>query len=221
MPSSSLPTGIGPAWVAWYSLAATSSPAVGNLLVRSGVRWGVMEVVAVAPEDPPEHEPEPGRPASFDEVFVSHHARLVRLAGLLCGDRDEAEDVVADVFARTYRRWRTVPIEDPGAYLRRGVVNEVRSRWRRRDTRRRIDRAQRHEATVESPPADAGLGDQDRLRVALGRLPERQRAALVLRFYEDRSEAETAALLGVPTGTVKSTVSRGLERLQALLEEDG
>jgi RNA polymerase sigma factor (sigma-70 family) len=97
------------------------------------------------------------------------------------------------------------------------VVNEVRSRWRKRGVRRRIDARRTRDLVLESPAADAGVGDHQRLAHALAQLNERQRAAIVLRFYDDRSEAETAALLDMPVGTVKSTVSRGLARLAELL----
>jgi RNA polymerase sigma-70 factor (sigma-E family) len=159
-------------------------------------------------------------PLDFDAVFAEQHDRLLRIAGLLCGDRDEAEDVVAEVFARTYRHWKKGGIDDISAYLRRGVVNEVRSRWRKRSVRRRIDARRSRDDIVDAPGADAAVGEADRLQVALLELPERQRSAIVLRFYDDRSEAETAAVLGVPLGTVKSSVSRGLARLAELLGEE-
>lgn len=163
--------------------------------------------------------PEP-QPDDFDAVFHQHHRRLVQVAGLLCGSADEAEDVVAEVFARTYRQWRRGRIDDVGAYLRRGVVNEVRSRWRKRAVRRRVDARRTHDGDLVAPRADAGIGEHQRLAEALVLLNGRQRAAIVLRFYDDRSEAETADLLGVPVGTVKSAVSRGLARLAELLGEE-
>lgn len=185
-----------------------------------------MVLVAVAPQPeavPPMPSgarlPEP-QPTDFDTVFALHHARMVRVAGLLCGDQDEAEDVVAEVFARTYRRWRKGGIDDIGAYLRRGVVNEVRSRWRKKGVRRRVDARRTRDLVLEAPGADVGVGDGQRLAAALAQLNERQRAVIVLRFYDDRSEAETAALMDIPAGTVKSTVSRGLARLAELLGDE-
>jgi RNA polymerase sigma-70 factor (sigma-E family) len=160
-------------------------------------------------------------PAGFDAVFELQHDRMLRIAGLLCGDRDEAEDVVAEVFARTYRRWQKGGIDDVGAYLRRGVVNEVKSRWRKRSVRRRVHERRTRDDQLEAPGADAAVGEAQRLQDALVQLPDRQRAAIVLRFYDDRSEAETAAVLGIPVGTVKSSVARGLARLAVLLGEPG
>jgi RNA polymerase sigma-70 factor (sigma-E family) len=152
----------------------------------------------------------------FAEVFNTHHRRAVRLAYLLTSDPDQAEDVVAEAFAKVYRRWRRTTIEDVGAYVRRAVANEANSRLRRRYLER--DRAahrtgdQRGVRQVEDHAVD-----QDQVWRALQRLPRRQRTAVVLRYFEDLSEQETAEVLGVSTGTVKSQVSRGLDRLEAVL----
>jgi RNA polymerase sigma-70 factor (sigma-E family) len=177
-------------------------------------------VVAASVVDVDEALPMPV-PTDFETVFGMHHARLLRIAGLLCGDAQEAEDVVAEVFARTFRRWQKGGIDDVGAYLRRGVVNEVRSRWRKRSVRRRVDARRTRDADEVAPAADVDIGEGARLQHALAQLTERQRAAIVLRFYDDRSEADTAAVLDVPIGTVKSSVSRGLARLAELLGEPG
>lgn len=191
-------------------LAGTEMPGVGDAEVPprpeavSGAAAGL-----AAPE-----------PLEFDAVFAQQHDRLLRIAGLLCGDRDEAEDVVAEVFARTYRQWKKGRIDDVGAYLRRGVVNEVRSRWRKRSVRRRVDARRSRDDVLDAPGADTAVGEHERLQVALLELNERQRAAIVLRFYDDRTEADTAAVLGVPVGTVKSSVARGLARLADLLGEE-
>jgi RNA polymerase sigma-70 factor (sigma-E family) len=156
-------------------------------------------------------------PASFDVVFEAQHERLMRLAWLLCGDEAEAEDAIAEVFARLCRRWTTVnDIRDLDAYLRRAVVNEVRSSLRRRVRIRRV----RSGSPYGAAAPDRDLGERERMHRALLQLGHRQRAALVLRFYEDLSEADTARLLRMPVGTVKSTVSRGLERLRRILEEE-
>lgn len=155
--------------------------------------------------------------ASFDAIFAAHHDRLVRLTALLCGDRDQAEDIVAEVFARTYPKWQKGGIDDIGAYLRRGAVNHVKSGWRKKATRRRIDERRRREP--EPGLVDDAVNERHRVQAALQELPERQRAVIVLRFFDDRSEADTAAILDMPGGTVKSNVSRGLARLRELLED--
>ncbi|MBV9952025.1 MAG: sigma-70 family RNA polymerase sigma factor [Acidimicrobiia bacterium] len=153
-----------------------------------------------------------------ERLFEDHHRHLVRLAGLLTGDGDQAQDLVADVFAALLRKPR-VAMDDPRAYLRRCVVNRVASAGRRSLRRAtigaRIDRPASSSASAEGPVAE-----RDRVGRALMQLPGRQREVIVLRHFEDLSEAQTAALLGVPVGTVKSANARGVAALADLLRED-
>lgn len=156
---------------------------------------------------------------SFAEVFAAHHRRAVRLAYLLTNDPHVAEDVVAEAFANVWVQWDRGRVADVGPYLRRAVVNNIRSRHRRtvvamRETERRTG----DERGVRTFDEDAA--DRDEVWQALQRVPERQRVAIVLRYYEDLSEAETARVLGVSVGTVKSQVSRGMDRLRELLAWD-
>lgn len=160
--------------------------------------------------------PEIDQHGSFAEVFNVHHRRVVRLAYLLTSDADQAEDVVAEAFAKVYRRWHRGEIRDVGAYLRRAVVNEANSSLRRRYlARREASRRTGDDRGVRL--VDEQAADHDEVWRALATLPARQRQAIVLRYFEDLSEADTAALLGVSVGTVKSQVSRGLDRLQTEL----
>jgi RNA polymerase sigma-70 factor (sigma-E family) len=161
-----------------------------------------------------------GSAVDFVDVFRAHEAAALRLAYALTGDVGIAEDVVADAFARMYGRWRRDRIDDPRAYLRRVIVNQVRGRFRRAAVQRK-HRGDVPSSQSTTAAADEGLGDRDRLRRALSLLPPRQRATVVLRIVEDLSEAETAALLGVSSGTVKTQLSRGLERLRTALDERG
>ncbi len=153
---------------------------------------------------------------TFATVFNAHHRRAVRLAYLLTSDADQAEDIVAEAFVKVYPRWRRGEVRDVGAYLRRAVANEANSRLRRRYLERR-EVTRRHGDERGVRLVDDHAADRDEVWAALGRLPLRQRQAVVLRYYEDLSEAETAEVLGVSVGTVKSQVSRGLARLQELL----
>ncbi len=160
------------------------------------------------------------RDDDFAGVYAANRERAVRLAWLLTSDVDQAEDVVADAFAKVWRRWQRGGIEDPAAYVRRAVVNEANSKLRRRYRERAEDRRQRGD--------DRGIrlhdeqaADRDAVWQALQRLPERQRAAVVLRYYEDLSEAQAADVLGVAVGTVKSLTSRGLQRLEQELAAAG
>ena len=127
---------------------------------------------------------------------------VLRLAYVLTGDGGLAEDVVADAFAAMYPRWKSGKVDDPVAYLRRAVVNQIRGRFRRNTTRRKFERSAR--PSESHAASDTGVDDRDAVRTALLALPVGQRAVVALRFLEDRSEADTAAMLGVSVGTVKS-----------------
>ena len=151
--------------------------------------------------------------AGFAAVFETHRRPALRLAYVLTGNANEAEDVVAEAFARMYPHYLSGKIDDPGAYLRRTVVNVTRGRFRRLATRRNYEAGRRRGEPVVASDDEAVVA-RDSLRLALASLPPRQRAAVVLRVIEDLSEAETAEMLGVSVGTVKGYVSRALERLR-------
>ena len=153
------------------------------------------------------------------ELYLRHADDAVRLAYLLTGDHALAEDLVQDAFVRL--AGRLVHLRDPGAfqaYLRRTVVNLSHSHFRRRRVERAYLERERSSAWLAPQWPDRPLEDREDLWRALGRLSGRQRAALVLRFYEDLTERQTAKALGCAIGTVKSLVFRGL---QALREEIG
>ncbi len=155
---------------------------------------------------------------SFTTVFNEHHRRAVRLAYLLTSDADQAEDIVAEAFAMVYVRWSKGEVRDVGSYLRRAVANEANSKLRRRYLERAVaGRRSGDDRGVRM--IDDGAADRDQVWQSIQRLPDKQRKAVVLRFYEDLPEAETAELLGCSVGAVKSQVSRGLARLQELLGE--
>jgi len=146
------------------------------------------------------------------------HARggaLARSAYLLTGDAQLAEDLLQETLARVAQNWRKVAREgSPDAYARRVMHNLTVDAWRRR-------RSRPHEV-LGTPPELAGRGDAvdvERrvvLRDALARLTPRQRAVLSLRFYEDQTEVEVAAVLGISVSTVKSTAREALARLRAV-----
>lgn len=153
--------------------------------------------------------------AGFREFVLARGPALTRTAYLLTGDRTAAEDLVQAALVKAAVRWRRlVAGGDPEAYLRRIIINDQISGWRRRG---------RHETAMSDPP-DPGLPDPADatarrldLAAALAQLAPRQRAVIVLRFYEDRSEAETAALLGCAIGTVKSQTADALARLRRIM----
>lgn len=153
--------------------------------------------------------------ADFGELFARHGTGALRLATLLCGDRQQAEDAVSEAFARVWVVWRTTRLRNPRAYVRKAVVNEVRNRHRRRALESR--EAQRRTADQRGQRThDDTVADRDHVLGLLDQLPHRQRTAVVLRYYEDLTEADTAALMRCPKGTVKSLTSRGLARLRVL-----
>ncbi|MEU3555710.1 SigE family RNA polymerase sigma factor [Streptomyces fragilis] len=149
----------------------------------------------------------------FQEFVQARWTRLVRTAYLLTGDRHLAEDLTQTALTKAYRSWRRVLRADsPEAYVRRILVSCNSDRFRKR----RVP-----ESLTASVPERAGRDEGERadtrgtLVEALAALPARQRAVIVLRYWEDLSETETAAALGCSAGTVKSQAAKGLAKLRA------
>ena len=163
----------------------------------------------------PVHETEP---LGFADLWDRHSARAMQLAGLLTGNASAAEDVVAEAFARVYPKWRRGSVDAFWPYLRTAIVNQVRGQARRRLSVQRWQNRQAATPGVASPELE--VAERAALAGALGQLPPAQRRALILRYFEDLSEADTARLLGCGVGTVKSSTSRGLARLREVLAEE-
>lgn len=150
----------------------------------------------------------------FEEFMTSRWPSLVRLAFGLTGDRWLAEDLAQSALASAYASWwRVRRADDPDAYVRRILINASKSRWRRG----RVTEQQVAPAEVADPAADpaAAIGERSALLKALGTLPPRQRAVVVLRYWEDLSDAQAAALLGCSASTVRSQAARALAKLRA------
>jgi RNA polymerase sigma-70 factor (sigma-E family) len=147
-------------------------------------------------------------PLSFEELYVDAYVPMVRLAHLLTGSNTQAEELVQDAFVRVFGKWAT--IESPRAYLRQTVVNACRSQHRRRGRELRHGPGAAARAAAADPEIDF-------IRDALGALSDRQRKAVVLRYYEDLTEAEIAVILDCRPGTVKSLLSRAMARLREVL----
>ena len=152
---------------------------------------------------------------SFEEFVYARSGSLLRTALLLTGqNRAEAEDLLQLALERAYRHWpRVCRSGEPERYVRGILAHASADRWRR--LARRAERPL--PATGEDPALpdhSAAVADRDYLLRALAALPPRQRAVLVLRYFDDLSEAETADMLGCSLGTVKSQAARGLARLR-------
>ncbi len=148
----------------------------------------------------------------FRDYVTSRSGSLLRMAYLLTRNQADAEDLVQSALAKTYQAWDR--IEDRNAldgYVRRAMVNTHISWWRRR----RLEEYPTDDIPDRAVADHAGDSElSDALRRALDRLPSRMRAAVVLRYYEDMTEAEVAEALGISQGTVKSTVSRAVAKLR-------
>lgn len=161
--------------------------------------------------------------ASFEQFVEGSSSRMLTMAMLLTGyNRADAEDLLQTVLERAFRRWHSLcRTGDPGPYVRQMLVNASVDRWRL--LRRRPERPLYSDdgipvaASPSGPDQVATLADQDALRRALAQLPPGQRAVVVLRYYEDLTEAQTAAVLGCATGSVKTQTSRALAKLRGIL----
>jgi RNA polymerase sigma-70 factor (sigma-E family) len=153
-----------------------------------------------------------GRDADFAAYMQARQASLLRTAYLLTGDRHTAEDLTQTAFAKLYLAWDKV--RDQGSidgYVRRIVVNEHNSLWRRAWKRRELSSDQLPE-DPHHDTYDSGAGRE--LWELVQTLPRKARAVVVLRYYEEMTEAETAEVLGISVGTVKSQSSRALAALR-------
>lgn len=154
----------------------------------------------------------------FRDYVVARSPALLRTAYLVTGDRGEAEDLLQEALLRLSRVWQRVSGSDSlDAYVRRTMVNLRTSRWRRRRVHTvTVDELPEHQRAADDATR---ISDRDEMWLALATLPPRMRAVLVLRFYEDLTEAETAAALECSIGTVKSQSSRALDKLRESLPE--
>ncbi len=144
---------------------------------------------------------------SFEEYVAARRSALLRTAYLLTGHHDDAEDLVQVALVKVVPKWSRIA-DDPEPYVRKVLVHESVSRWRRRRWR------EVHTDRLPDVPIEGPGADRVALQQALARLAPRQRAVVVLRYYEDLTETETARVLGVSVGTVKSQARDALARLR-------
>ncbi len=151
---------------------------------------------------------------TFEEFAAARLPAVLRFAAVLTGDRSLAEDVVQEVLLRASRRWDAIAsLNRPEAYVRKMIVNEYLS-WRRRSWRLVPSGAGTEVDGRLSPDPAAGHAEREALLAELARLPNRQRAVLVLRYYEGLSDTEIAEVLGCAAGTVRGYASRALANLR-------
>lgn len=152
---------------------------------------------------------------SFTRFVAERSGRLVAQATLMCGDHQQAQDIVQTVLARAYPRWRRIERGDPYAYMVTAVTNAGIDWWRRAH--------RRHEQPAADLPDSRGVAldsrfeDRQVLSAAMETLTGRERAVVVLRYVEDLSERATAEMLGVSTGTIKTTAHRALTKMRRAL----
>jgi RNA polymerase sigma-70 factor (sigma-E family) len=156
--------------------------------------------------------------ADFSQFVAASSRRLLRSAYLITGDLPEAEDLLQTALERAYRRWPAIRRKDvPEAYVRRILVTTAIDGWRRR----RVSSSPLDEALLPGLPDPVleGLPGRAALLGCVRELPAGQRAVLVLRYYDDLTETETARVLGCTVGTVKSQHARAMARLRELVTD--
>ena len=154
----------------------------------------------------------------FAQFVGARQHRLLRAAFLVCGDPRLAQDLLEGALARLAARWDRLRDEDPDVHVRRILYPDAVSSWRH--ARRESLHLHLAEPLETAGPTDfGGIGDRIDLEQALEQLTARQRAVLVLRFFEDRTEAETAEVLGLSTGAVRRQALAALATLQAVVPD--
>jgi RNA polymerase sigma-70 factor (sigma-E family) len=172
----------------------------------------------LTPDDGVSGEPGTDATSGVTALYRAHAVGLIRLAIVMLGDRAGAEDVVQDAFFGLYRHWtRLTDQANALTYVRSAVLNRCRNALRDRGRHGRLELTA---AAGESAEAAVLVGEEhQRVLTAIRALPDRQREALVLRFYLDMSEEETARAMGISRGTVKSATSRAVAALGRMLKE--
>lgn len=166
--------------------------------------------------------PRVSRDEAVAELFDRHYASMCRLAYVILGDAARAEEIVMEALLKTFTGWgRLRDVERADAYLRRAVVNLCRTRIRRKAVEARVNAAIHHRDERKAPNWDPERHETSRIVwQAVTGLPERQRAAVVLRYFEDLPEAEIADVLQCSVGTVKSQLSKARSKLESVLGPD-
>ena len=152
----------------------------------------------------------------FTDFVAARSQNLLRLAWMLTGDARSAEDLLQASLAKAWPHWSRISDGQPDAYVKK-IMSRTANSWRRRRWTGETPTATLPDERVPDPVGRAD--ERDRIRRMLITLPPRQRAVVVLRYYEDLSEAEVSELLGISLGAVKSQAARGLQKLRAALQD--
>jgi len=164
-------------------------------------------------------EAEPPRVAELESFLNERGESLLRTAMLLAGSREAGEDLLQAALERLFRRWRTIR-GDPESYLRQTMAHLATDGWRRQSRWRLRLGLLKAGSTGSLPDGTVHVDNRDQLVRLLLQLPARQRTAIVLRYWDDFSEAEAARAMGCSVGTVKAASSRGMQRLRELSTTD-
>ena len=156
------------------------------------------------------------RDQEFKAFYFAEAGKLKRLALLMIGDRDRADDLTHDALLRTYKAWNRIKAEDPGPYVRQALVNGCRNHLRKRA----VERRHTPEPMLDSADASPSVIEALRVAAALEILSPVRRAVVLLRFFEDLPEAQIAQMLDRPLNTIKSDLRRALEQLRPVLGEE-
>ncbi|HEV3473490.1 MAG TPA: sigma-70 family RNA polymerase sigma factor [Actinomycetota bacterium] len=156
------------------------------------------------------------RDAEFKDFYISEAARLRRLAIMLTGDTERGADLAQDALLKTYLAWPRIRNDDPAPYAKRILVNLCRSSYRRRMLELRKMPHPPHDVADQGQRVDEAL----RVATALSVLTPIRRAVVLLRFYEDMTEAQIARTLDRPLNTIKSDLRRAMERLRPMLDDN-
>ena len=156
------------------------------------------------------------RDEEFRDFYFQQASRLKRLGLVLTADPVQADDLAQEALLRAYRSWDRIRDEDPGPYVRTTLINLYRTLLRRKIVERKHLQVAKAEPT---PSHDHGIEQTMMVAAALRCLSPIRRATVVLRFYEDFTQAEIARILDRPVGTVKSDLHRALSRLRPLLDD--
>jgi RNA polymerase sigma-70 factor (sigma-E family) len=158
---------------------------------------------------------EPSQVAELETYLAERGENLLRMAILLAGGKEAGEDLLQAALERLFRKWRVIR-GNPEAYLRQTLTHLAADGWRRHGRWRVRLHLLQADSTGWLADGTVHVDDRDQLVRLLIQLPARQRAAIVLRYWEDLSEAETAEVMGCSVGTVKAATSRGMQRLREL-----